>query len=75
MAQRLLDGRAFGHVGSFFEFEPASGSFEANPPFEPVLMMAMAERMEKLLSTAEAAGAPLSFSVVVPGWTETESWR
>ena len=32
---------AFGSVGSFFRFTPTSGSFEANPPFEPALIMAM----------------------------------
>jgi len=32
---------AFGSVGSFFRFTPTSGSFEANPPFEPALIIAM----------------------------------
>lgn len=32
---------AFGSVGSFFAFRPTTGSYEANPPFEPLLITAM----------------------------------
>ena len=34
----------FGSVGSFFQFKPTTGSYEANPPFEPVLITAMQVR-------------------------------
>lgn len=69
---------AFGSVGSFFDkarFAPISGSFEANPPFIPELMSAMALRIEELLRTAAGSNKPLSFCIVVPGWTEAESWK
>jgi hypothetical protein len=62
----------FGSLGSFFNFYPTSGSFEANPPFEPVVMLAMVQHMELLFSKADG---PLSFVVVVPGWKESEAFQ
>ena len=56
----------FGSLGSFFEFSPTEGSFEANPPFVPEIMTAMGERIEKLLGNQYASA--LSFLVVVPAW-------
>jgi hypothetical protein len=62
----------FGSLGSFLNFYPISGSFEANPPFEPVVMLAMVQHMELLFSKAEGS---LSFIVVVPGWKECEAFQ
>ncbi|GLE04375.1 hypothetical protein PINS_up013305 [Pythium insidiosum] len=63
---------AFGSVGSFFEFTPRSGSFEANPPFIPKLIKRMADHMTALL---DAADGPLMFVIIIPAWRETEGWR
>ena len=60
----------FGSLGSFFDdtaFDPVEGSFEANPPFVPEIMVAMGEKLERLLSDTHHRG-PLSFLVVVPAW-------
>ena len=59
----------FGSLGSFFDdtaFNPTEGSFEANPPFVPETMVAMGEKLERLLDDSERG--PLSFLVVVPAW-------
>jgi len=59
----------FGSLGSFFDddaFDPQEGSFEANPPFVPETMVAMGEKLERLLS--DKIRGPLSFLVVVPAW-------
>ena len=63
---------SFGSLGSFFDFHPKQGSFEANPPFVPETMAAAVEHMEKLLH--EATG-PLSFVVLVPAWTNLPFWE
>ncbi|KAL3666190.1 hypothetical protein V7S43_008978 [Phytophthora oleae] len=60
----------FGSVGSFFEFTPDSGSFEANPPFTEVSMQRMAEHIDFLLARTTKA---LSFLVVVPRWDDAAS--
>ncbi|KAG1692796.1 hypothetical protein DVH05_024411 [Phytophthora capsici] len=60
----------FGSVGSFFEFIPDSGSFEANPPFTEVSMQRMAEHIDFLLARTAKA---LSFLVVVPRWDDAAS--
>ncbi|CAB1315554.1 unnamed protein product [Coregonus sp. 'balchen'] len=52
----------FGSRGPFLNFSPASGSFEANPPFSEELMDAM-----KLL---EKSSEPLSFIIFVPEWRD-----
>ena len=44
----------FGSVGSFFNFKPRAGSFEANPPFVPNLILKMAEHMHQLLVRADS---------------------
>ena len=64
-----VDG-AFGSAGSFLDFAPARGSFEANPPFVPELMGAAADRIEELLAAAQKADEPLSFTVIVPSWKQ-----
>jgi hypothetical protein len=75
--------RAFGSVGSFFEFRPRCGSFEANPPFTPALIHATIAHIEQLLGHSEqsergpneAVGAgALSFAMVSPVWEDTEGW-
>ena len=55
----------FGSIGSFFDFHPTSGCYEANPPFVPYLMMRMALHMEELLKNATGA---LCFIVIIPAW-------
>jgi phosphorylated CTD-interacting factor 1 len=62
----------FGSVGSFFDFFPTEGSFEANPPFIRPIMAAMVRHIEQLL--AAPAAKALSFVVIVPGWTEMVAW-
>lgn len=52
----------------------AHGSYELNPPFVVPVMDAAAARAEALLAAANAAGAPLSFVAVVPGWREAQAW-
>jgi hypothetical protein len=51
------------------------GSYEANPPFVPALLTATARRVLELLVAAEAAGGALSFTVLMPGWTEVTGWQ
>ncbi|KAJ9440697.1 hypothetical protein DIPPA_07304 [Diplonema papillatum] len=62
----------FGSLGSCFSFFPTSGSFEANPPFVPETMSAMAAHLEALLS---AQAGPLSFFVVVPCWPDVRAYK
>ena len=62
----------FGSAGSFFDFKPTRGSFEANPPFVPELMDAMTGHIEMLLA---GTAQPLSFAVVIPAWSHTDGWR
>lgn len=62
----------FGSVGSFFEFAPRAGCFEANPPFIPKLIKRMAEHMTALL---EAADGPLAFVIIIPAWKDTPGWK
>jgi hypothetical protein len=42
----------FGSLGSFFDFHPARGSFEANPPFEEVVMARCVEHITALLQVS-----------------------
>ncbi|KAJ4454357.1 putative phosphorylated CTD-interacting factor 1 [Paratrimastix pyriformis] len=57
----------FGSLGSFFDFCPATGSFEAGPPYTEESMDRMADRLEVLLG---ATAQPLSFVVFVPDWED-----
>nr|CAG4647720.1 EOG090X02BU [Moina brachiata] len=57
----------FGSRGPILEFKPASGSFEANPPFCEELMESMLTHFEKLLGDSVE---PLSFVVFIPEWRE-----
>ncbi|KAG2382941.1 hypothetical protein C9374_004908 [Naegleria lovaniensis] len=70
----------FGSLGSFFEFFPTTGSFEANPPFSEELMKVMVSHMETLLDHSNTALSkdtskkrPLSFFIVVPNWMDAPS--
>lgn len=58
---------AFKSNGSFFDFEPETGSFECNPPFTEEVIQRMAQRIEYLL---EKSKAPLSFVVFIPEWLD-----
>merc|ERR1712151_338915 len=55
---------AFGSVGSFFAFQPTSGSFELNPPFVDTLIAAMVSHVTSLLRVAEQRGASLTFVII-----------
>eukprot|EP00116_Pleurobrachia_bachei_P004422 sb/3464684/ len=57
----------FGSRGSFFEFKPKSGSFQANPPFSEEVMMAMADHMISLLEGKnQLPPSPASVLIVPP---------
>ena len=43
----------FGSLGSFFDFKPEAGCYEANPPFSETLVLRMTEHMEELLDVAD----------------------
>ena len=55
--------RHFGSCGSFFEWWPASGSFECNPPFDAKSIIACFDHIAEILS---ASSQPLSFVLTVP---------
>jgi len=57
----------FGSRGSFFDFEPEEGSFQANPPFTEEMIDAMADHIDGLLA---GSSLPLSFAVFVPDWRD-----
>ena len=57
----------FGSMGSFFTFNPVEGSFEVGPPFVEELMEEMRLHIESLL---RASSRPLSFSIIIPEWTD-----
>jgi phosphorylated CTD-interacting factor 1 len=61
----------FGSLGSFSTFAPARGALELNPPFVPGFIDAAADHALRLLSRAAAAGEPLTFVLVLPGWLES----
>jgi hypothetical protein len=62
----------FGSIGSFFEFWPQRGSFQANPPFDRTFVGSMTAHMHKLLIRAEVC--TLSSTVLVPCVT-LSSWN
>jgi len=61
----------FGSLGSFFNFRPTEGSFEANPPFEDHFILDMANHMKDLLRPNKS---PLQFIVFIPNWNQTDGW-
>ena len=56
----------FGSVGSFFSFEPTEGSFEANPPFVPQLILRFVRPVARCLCFA-----PLSELCAQTAWRST----
>ena len=65
----------FGSRGSFARFSPKRGAYECNPPFVDVIIDACALQMIRLLETAQAAGEPLAFAVVLPGWADSKGYN
>lgn len=63
--------------GSFWNFPFSSGSFQANPPFVPSVMLAMVDRIESFLESTSSTDEemPLSFVIVVPCWIEDVSYN
>lgn len=57
----------FGSSGSFFDYEPIEGSFEANPPFTEEVIERMSVHIENLLKSSLR---PLSFVVFIPEWLD-----
>jgi phosphorylated CTD-interacting factor 1 len=57
--------RPFGSKGSFFYFQPRTGSFEVGPPYTVEVMENTAKWVETLLQSSKL---PLSFVVCVPDW-------
>ena len=53
----------FGSRGSFFDFRPAAGSFECNPPFDAQSVVACLKHVHSLLLSS---ARPLSFVLTVP---------
>ena len=62
--------RPFGSLGSFFNFFPVEGSFEANPPFCEHTMDMMANHMTNLI---ENTSRPLSFIIFLPNWEDSKT--
>ena len=62
---------SFGSCGSFFDFHPTYGSFEANPPFTEELIEKMSIHMKNLLS--DPLNDALSFIIFVPDWNDPPS--
>ncbi len=56
------------HVAPFCRTDLKHGSYQANPPFVPLIMESMAKRITDLLDSAEAAASALAFTVILPGW-------
>ncbi|CAM9223928.1 unnamed protein product, partial [Laminaria digitata] len=63
--------KPFGSLGSFFDFRPTEGSFEANPPFVRDVILKMANHMDLLLKATSKA---LTFVVIIPNWEDAEGW-
>jgi len=56
----------FGSIGSFLTETVEEGCCEANPPFSPGMMTAMAERIDHNLTQADERKRELTFVVIVP---------
>lgn len=67
--------RPFGSLGSFFDFFPERGSYEANPPFVDSVIYKMAQHMRILLEKASAAREALQFVVIIPAWPLSRGWK
>eukprot|EP00163_Fabomonas_tropica_P001532 TRINITY_DN1113_c0_g4_i1.p1 TRINITY_DN1113_c0_g4~~TRINITY_DN1113_c0_g4_i1.p1 ORF type:complete len:313 (+),score=72.27 TRINITY_DN1113_c0_g4_i1:679-1617(+) len=64
--------RPFGSLGSFFDWYPRQGSYEANPHFVPEVISAVTSHLSTLLKDTQR---PLSFVIIVPRWTHTIGWQ
>ncbi|KAL1522070.1 hypothetical protein AB1Y20_021713 [Prymnesium parvum] len=64
----------FGSRGTFRAFRPRRGSYEVNPPFVDGIIDEMATQLLSLLATAQEAGEPLTFVVVLPGWLDSRGY-
>eukprot|EP00752_Nemacystus_decipiens_P014681 g13077.t1 len=62
----------FGSVGSFFDFQPTEGAYEANPPFVRDVILKMANHMDNLL---QATSKVLTFVVIIPFWEDSAGWQ
>lgn len=74
----------FGSFGDYFESptsltdflalmgNPARLSVEANPPFQPLLMMRFAHRLTRLLSDSDEEGYDFLCVCIVPNWCKCE---
>lgn len=62
--------KIFGSSGSFFNFNPKNGFYEANPPFNEIIMQKMVEHIEYLLINTDDE---LSFLIIVPKWNDEAS--
>ncbi|CAN0204456.1 unnamed protein product [Ectocarpus sp. 12 AP-2014] len=62
----------FGSVGSFFDFQPTEGAYEANPPFVRDVILKMANHMDGLL---QATSKALTFVVIIPCWEDSAGWK
>ncbi|GBG23957.1 Phosphorylated CTD-interacting factor 1 [Hondaea fermentalgiana] len=58
----------FGSQGDFFDFDFVRGSFEANPPYSPAIVIRMYDHMHVALERAAEANEILQFFVVIPHW-------
>jgi phosphorylated CTD-interacting factor 1 len=56
----------FGSIGNFLDLTINEGCCEANPPFSPGMMSAMAERIDHNLEKANESGTAVTFVVIVP---------
>jgi phosphorylated CTD-interacting factor 1 len=56
----------FGSIGNFLDEKITEGCCEANPPFSPGMMSAMAARIEYNLTQADERKGMLTFVVIVP---------
>lgn len=56
----------FNSIGDFRRLNLQEGTYEANPPFSPGLMMDMVERMNDQLTEATQVSKRLTFFVIVP---------
>ena len=58
--------RFFGSSDSFFSWWPETGSYEVNPPFDPITIKNTFIRLKAILDKSDSKDLPLSFVVVVP---------
>jgi len=66
----------FASRGSFWkqQVDQTGGSFQVNPPFLASVMLAMVNKIEKLLD-GQSGEVPLSFAITIPGWCEDDCFQ